>query len=459
MSIGEDFATADMTIKRKPRSSDISQHRSASPKKPKTSSQSSGQEHGELATKIEHWLQTTQASPEDPIDTRKHVKDSGTRVETVIDALPISTGLQSNNKAAYCTSDSPQLPLTGRALKDLCKMSVHPSNMPSSKKSKDTDGSSLTKKSLPNGDDPLYIEHLIKRGICLYHDLEDYGADLELPVNIGSMKAKLQAKRKEADPTSESARTYGMTLRSSRTEKRVEAVAVPLLLPIAEIERNRQIQRCEDLQWSRDTMIGLNFQPAIAAPKPDITIGWDSAMFSAFANAIDELGAHARPIATEPLVFPLFAIEAKGEKGSLRVARLQSLHNGATILSNLLYLRRNSANSEANLKYFFNRIHVLSFEITDQCIHMSGYWATSNPDGGVAYHGTMLAAWCPFMVEQYKEAHRYLRNAMEWVRESAYPWIVEDLKTFRRPAEALKQQPSNGHDTPSSSGSSHSKPS
>lgn len=120
-------------------------------------------------------------------------------------------------------------------------------------------------------------------------------------------------------------------------------------------------------------MVGQGIQPEIAAPKPDRTFGWSYKAFASHIDDIRALGVHACPILTEPLVFPIFAIEIKGAQGALEVARLQNLHNGATMLSNLLYLRRNSGNMQEKMKEFFNKIYVLSFEITAENIQMSGY--------------------------------------------------------------------------------------
>lgn len=64
----------------------------------------------------------------------------------------------------------------------------------------------------------------------------------------------------------------------------------------------------------------------------------------------------------------------------------------------------------------------------------------------------MLDSWTPFKVDQYMEAHRCLYNAIEWVREKAYPWIIKDLETLKVPA-AQKQTPSSSQSASTESGS------
>ena len=69
--------------------------------------------------------------------------------------------------------------------------------------------------------------------------------------------------------------------------------------------------------------------PILTIPKPDRTIGWRSEVFSRkFPKACRSLRSCVCPVIAAPgLAWLLLTIEAKGDSGSLRVARLQNLHN------------------------------------------------------------------------------------------------------------------------------------
>ena len=476
MSIRAESLAGDMGTKRKPNCPNQAQHPSSPTKKPRKLDTAAGQESNAPAISISDWLQSTSDSHKDLTSPGTLVQKPGIPPETKEETLLNSSDLQVTSTSDRNASSPERLYLTRQTLKQI---NGDLSNMPprkksrqtrdktpsaKSKKTRDSDSSDHTGKTqdsksshIVNGYDSQYCEALEKRLIYSYHDLVNDIPSAEQPLNMASMRKALYAKRSGPQPTTDMARAYRMTLRSSRHERKLDMVAIPLILPDYEIALDKNLRQAIGLQWRRDAMIEPQHQPAITAPAPDRTLGWHKRAFAAYANAIQDLGARACPISTEPLVFPLFAIEAKGAKGTLEVATLQSLHNGATMLSNLLYLRQNSNDTEAKLGEFFGRIHVLSFEITEQIIQMSGYWATFTPEIGVRYYGVMLDSWTPAKPDQYKEAYRCLRNAMEWVRSNAHSWIVNDLKTLNIPAEVSGDLYISQQHTPLSSRSEASK--
>lgn len=156
-----------------------------------------------------------------------------------------------------------------------------------------------------------------------------------------------------------------------------------------------------------------------------MTIGWYKQTFG-LTRALRALLHWACPVSTKPkLTFRLFTIEAKGRSGTLEASSLQNLHNGATMLSNLLYSKKKCGKS--NDDSFFNKVHVLTAGITTETVQLSCYWATRSESEGVKYYGMQLASWSPAKRCEFKEAHRCLRNAMEWVRKEASEWNTSDL--------------------------------
>lgn len=42
---------------------------------------------------------------------------------------------------------------------------------------------------------------------------------------------------------------------------------------------------------------------------------------------------------------------------------------------------------------FFNKVHVMSLELTIDVVRLSGYWATRTKDGEVVCHGKTIQNW------------------------------------------------------------------
>jgi len=143
-----------------------------------------------------------------------------------------------------------------------------------------------------------------------------------------------------------------------------------------------------DQYWRRCLALDPVLKPSLSTPKPDVTIGWNSEVFP-FVRASKNLRAFQCPVAsTNNISWPLFTVEVKGEGGSLRVAKLQNLHNAAIMLSNLRELMK-AALKEAD---FFNKIHPISLQVTTETVQLSYYWAARSEDGQVSYYGNVLAA-------------------------------------------------------------------
>ena len=109
------------------------------------------------------------------------------------------------------------------------------------------------------------------------------------------------------------------------------------------------------------------------------------------------------------------------------------------MLSNLRELMKVAA-KEAD---FFNKIHVLSLQLTPESIQLSYYWATRSEDGQVSCYGNVLETWSPNNQRdgQYEKARRCIHNAIELVRTNAYDTIhscmadVEKLYAPKRMAQ------------------------
>lgn len=175
-------------------------------------------------------------------------------------------------------------------------------------------------------------------------------------------------------------------------------------------------------------MIRTDEPQLLRVPKPNWTIGWSESVFREYPKAMRRLGIIMYPVAeNSELAIPLFTIEVEGPEGSLKVVRLQNLHNGATMLANLLDIWKLGLGENTN--GFFDKIHAMSLELTKETNLLSYYWARKE-NGGIKFYGPSLNSWNFYDSHQYKKAHRYTRNALEWVREQALKWLCPALSAL-----------------------------
>ncbi len=254
--------------------------------------------------------------------------------------------------------------------------------------------------------------------------LADEGDD-EWPSNFNELKETLKEERKDFVPNDADARQLRNLIKNVNNEAAVVQSILPEIVPNKAIGRDGKTCMVPDQYWDRKIMVEPNAKPALTPPKPDRTIGWLQKVFD-YPIAITHLDTYACPVAGQPsLAFPLFTVEVTGDRGSLKCARLQNLHNGATMLSNLWRIRQFYDKEKEG--EFFNNVHALSLQLTAETIQVSCYWATRNGNGKIRFYGTEVRTWTLYEGDQYKEACRYTLNAMDWVRNQASGWIHSAL--------------------------------
>lgn len=88
-------------------------------------------------------------------------------------------------------------------------------------------------------------------------------------------------------------------------------------------------------------MLNTELKSGLTPPKLGLTIDWEPDVFDKFPKAMASLDAFSCPVTSaEYIAWPFFTVEANGEKGSRREARLRNLHNGAVMLSNIYALKQ-----------------------------------------------------------------------------------------------------------------------
>lgn len=350
-----------------------------------------------------------------------------------------SQGKKSAN-GAVCRSLSPApTRLTGQALREFNEANGYSNTFPSmpssgqSKTTRSTGKSNETKeaKNTINAYDPKFAKCLSYRNIHLDDDIL-----IEQASNFQELTEAITRPRSSSEADDKTARGYSQQARRAVNEKEFILNASPFLLPSPAILADEETELASDLRFSHNVVIDAKKGPKLTAPQPDRTVGWRASAFTSqeAIDGIETLGSYACPIPTKPdMTFPLFCTEEKGPKGGLETARLQSLSNGAHMLSNLLHLKQNSGKDSQVDPAFFKKVHVVTAEVTVDIIQLSCYWAVRGANGTIHFVGKVLHSWQPARPQEFKEAHRGLRNAMGWVKSKAFDWISKDLESVRTP--------------------------
>lgn len=280
--------------------------------------------------------------------------------------------------------------------------------------------SSIEKGKGKNAYQPDYQSLLEDRDIFFADD----NAEL-VPSDLADLKKAIYASRGSSEPDEAAATILRKQIRKAPNEAATIQSILPKVVPLEELMNDEKLSTSLEQYWSRSCLIGPEMKPRLAVPKPDRTIGWAADMFRQYKNARYVLKTQMQPVGNNAnLVWPIFTVEVKGDKGDMKTAKLQNLHNGATMLSNLWTLRQASG----KLDEFYNKTHVMSLELTAESVQLSCYWAVSHTEThGIRWYGMNIDTWSVYNTKNYIEAGRCTHNALEYVRKSALPWIESDL--------------------------------
>ena len=354
--------------------------------------------------------------------TRRAVTEVGHNTkQDWLDFLGTSEGRHCLPNFPLPSAKSPQrLPLTEESLRLLdngCRSSgSKESEMSTSYPSLDT---SPSDKAI-NAYDPEYLKALYKRRVFFAN-----GFPGERPPGLDELWEVLLASRKSPEPDQDAINALREHICDATTERATVEGVVPKLIPIDALTLNIGAISVTDMVWK--SALNTELKPSLTAPKPDRTIGWRSSKFAAdFPKACASLDAFIFPvIGAQGLAWPLFTVEAN-ERGSRRVCRLQNLHNGAVMLSNLYALKQKCSREEE----FFDKVHAMGVEFFDSSVQLSCYWATRTKTGEISYRGETLQTWTLLDIHGhgYKQARLCIHNAIDWVRDQAHKWICSDLQ-------------------------------
>ena len=246
------------------------------------------------------------------------------------------------------------------------------------------------------------------------------------PPGLDEWKKNFHAPRKSPQPVQASLDELRRDIDNATNERStVERILTKVVHALSQSDTAIGVA---DMKWK--STLSPDLEPSLTFPKPARTIGWTSRLFvQDFPKACASLETFMSPVAGAPsIAWPLFTIEVKGERGNRRVARLQNLHNGAVMLSNLYALKQMCKREES----FFDKVHAMTIGVYDGVAQLPCYCTTRSMTGQVRYLGEAVDTWSLLEASGrgYREARCCIHNAIEWVRSEAQEWIRSDLQSI-----------------------------
>ena len=147
----------------------------------------------------------------------------------------------------------------------------------------------------------------------------DKSIDGRLP-GLDKWKEKFHAPRKSPRPDQANLDELRRDIDNATNERStVEGVLTKVVPALSQSDTAIGVA---DMKWK--STLSPDLEHSLTVPKPARTIGWTSRLFvQDFPKACASLETFMSPVVGAPsIVWPLFTIEVKGERGNRRVARL-----------------------------------------------------------------------------------------------------------------------------------------
>lgn len=258
-----------------------------------------------------------------------------------------------------------------------------------------------------------------------------------LPPRFNEMLRAISAPRDAPRPDERNVLYFRRLLRDVKTNEDLQQLVLPKFLSLHELLHDGKTSVAPGLMWSQ---VAVKECFSMSRPTDQIlgkAIGWDRALFQRYPKASEFLNAEMCPVlSSTTTAWPLFIAEV-GYGLPLKSARVHNLHNAAMLLSNIHRLKA-SVNKG---KEFFDKVHVMSLQLSAENVQLSCYWAAQSNNNDAKLYGKILHTWSLYNLNQCIEARHYIRNAFEWLRYQAYDWICEDMALLDKTLKELHPSP------------------
>ncbi|EDU45454.1 hypothetical protein A1F94_003087 [Pyrenophora tritici-repentis] len=270
-----------------------------------------------------------------------------------------------------------------------------------------------------------YPALLKRRGCILVPTVEK-----RRPSNCETITKALEVTREEQTPPQSYAMTWDLT-RNTNSKAGVTFVFTAKVLDYEILcQTGRDVRSNLAGQWRYGHPLpsgGSTLQ--IAAPNPDMTIGYNRDEITGCDEAIEYLGEYCTPIKGDGLLaFPVATAEIKHITGDAYAER-QNMHNAAIMLRNLRKLRQLAGMEEEELRTKFDGIaHVITISFTQTTSAIYCCWSAVAEDGQLQFFSKPIAfSWTNNGVEPFRVMVHKIRNAVDWVMEANKQWIRDDM--------------------------------
>lgn len=166
----------------------------------------------------------------------------------------------------------------------------------------------------------------------------------------------------------------------------------------------------------------------IAAPKPDITIGYDESFLTSGSRISRPVADSAPIICDHRLEYPCVTVEVKPNETPQWLS--QNLHNAAVMLR---ILRSLWMKVYGNALGFDDKVRVTTISVSRNIVEVFAHWTALDEYDDVLYHYSLLTSWSLGTGEaEWQRARWGLKCCIEWIMRENQEWIVNGLRYWRR---------------------------
>lgn len=214
--------------------------------------------------------------------------------------------------------------------------------------------------------------------------------------------------------------THAMNTRLTAANESTFYLAFEFLVTgwLCRIEKLRYVFNA---QWRIDPLKSVPGSSPIAAPKPDLTIGFEESYLTGGSIISRPVNDSAPVICDHRIEYPCVTVEVKPNE-------TQNLHNGAVMLKTLRTLWVQSYGQTG----YDEKVHVVTVSISRNLVEAFVHWTGVDEFGDVLYHHAPIQSWSLGIGQtEWIKARSGIKSLVEWITDENAGWIVNALRNIR----------------------------
>ena len=279
-----------------------------------------------------------------------------------------------------------------------------------------TAGGSARSKTLTYADGSTFSDALRQRGVQLSQrripDLEQIRPLVQLLENVQWYD--------NADSL-----THAMNTRLMATNESTFYLAFEFLITgwLCRLEKLRYVFNA---QWRIDPLESTPGSSPIAAPKPDLTIGFEEAYLTGGSIISRPVNDSAPVICDHRIEYPCVTVQVEPNEVPQWIS--QNLHNSAVMLRTLRTLWIQSHGQTG----FDEKVHVVTVSISRNLVEAFVHWTGVDEFGDILYHHAPIESWSLGIGgTEWVKARSGIKSLVEWVTDENEGWIMNALRNIR----------------------------